>query len=289
MAHVYHEAAFNPHPGKGELTVLFAGHAQTAAQHKVGPQVLDYHLVHTVVSGRGNFRCVHRDYRLERGNSFFIFPGELVTYVSDSSEPWAYRWVGFKGERADEFLSKAGISPDKPVISSDRLRRLTALYYQLEKTLQLAKPGCDMQAGGYLRLLFGEYAQDRMREEVPKEDASVIQQQVEQAIRWLTLQYYQPISIEQMARTLGYHRTHLSKMFKQHTGLSPMQFLLKIRMERAKLLLQGPLTIEQVASSVGFGDALYFSKQFKKYYGRSPSEYRHDQQINPYDCGGSNL
>ncbi|UUZ80048.1 AraC family transcriptional regulator [Paenibacillus sp. P26] len=93
---------------------------------------------------------------------------------------------------------------------------------------------------------------------------------MEQAIRWLTLQYYQPISIEQMAQSLGYHRTHLSKMFKQHTGLSPMNFLLKIRMERAKLLLLEPLTIEQVASSVGFSDPLYFSKQFKKWYGRSP-------------------
>ncbi|WP_302058039.1 hypothetical protein [Paenibacillus sp. MZ04-78.2] len=34
MAHIYHEAAFNPHPGK----VLFADHARSAAQHKVGPQ-----------------------------------------------------------------------------------------------------------------------------------------------------------------------------------------------------------------------------------------------------------
>jgi len=63
-----------------------------------------------------------------------------------------------------------------------------------------------------------------------------------------------------------------------------MNYLLKIRMERAKLLLLEPLTIEQVASSVGFTDALYFSKQFKKWYGRSPSEYRQDNDFNPYDC-----
>ncbi|SCW59589.1 hypothetical protein SAMN04487970_1018103 [Paenibacillus tianmuensis] len=55
MAHVYHEAVFNPHSGKVGLTVLFAVHAQSAAQHKVGPQVLEYHLVHTVVSGQAEF------------------------------------------------------------------------------------------------------------------------------------------------------------------------------------------------------------------------------------------
>ncbi|MNO02539.1 DNA-binding transcriptional regulator AraC [compost metagenome] len=56
-----------------------------------------------------------------------------------------------------------------------------------------------------------------------------------------------------------------------------MQFLLKIRMERARLLLSEPLTVEQVAASVGFPDALYFSKQFKKWYGQAPTDYRHYQ------------
>ncbi|WJH37586.1 helix-turn-helix transcriptional regulator [Paenibacillus sp. CC-CFT747] len=88
-----------------------------------------------------------------------------------------------------------------------------------------------------------------------------------------------------MAQTLGYHRTYLSKIFKQQTGLSPMNFLLKIRMERARLLLEKPLTIEQVASSVGFSDALYFSKQFKKWYGASPSDYRQENQGKlRFDC-----
>ncbi|TVY06688.1 AraC family transcriptional regulator [Paenibacillus cremeus] len=284
MAHVTHFASFNPFPGRGELSVLFSGHAQTKASHLVGPQVLDYHLVHFVVAGKGVFRSRGRDYRLEKGQSFFIFPGELVSYGSDEHEPWAYRWVGFKGARADEYLQQLEISQHQPVTAAKQQRRMAALYHQIERTLQAAKPGTDMQAGAYLRLLFAEYAQDQAGEAVQNEESSIIVQQVEQAIRWLTLQYYQPISIEQMAQSLGYHRTHLSKMFKQHTGMSPMQFLLKIRMERAKLLLQEPLTIEQVASSVGFSDALYFSKQFKKWFGKSPSDYRHDQQFNPYDC-----
>ncbi|CAG7650484.1 AraC family transcriptional regulator [Paenibacillus allorhizosphaerae] len=284
MVHVHHFSAFNPQPDRGELTVLFSGHAQTKPSHKVGPQVLDYHLVHLVMSGKGVFRCLGRDYRLEKGHSFFISPGELVSYASDETEPWSYRWIGFKGSRADEFVQQFGVTPQQPVTVSRHQRRMAALFHRIERTLQTGVAGADMQAGGYLRLLFAEYAQDQAEEDVPNEEASAIGQQVEQAIRWLTLQYYQPISIEQMAQSLGYHRTHLSKMFKQHTGLSPMQYLLKIRMERAKLLLQEPLTVEQVASSVGFVDALYFSKQFKKWFGKSPTDYRHDQGYNPYDC-----
>ncbi|MNC67478.1 Arabinose operon regulatory protein [compost metagenome] len=47
-----------------------------------------------------------------------------------------------------------------------------------------------------------------------------------------------------------------------------------MRMDKAKNLLSGTLTIDQVASSVGFNDALYFSRQFRKFSGMSPSEYR---------------
>ncbi|MFE5319019.1 AraC family transcriptional regulator [Paenibacillus sp. NPDC056579] len=284
MKESYHSVAFNPHPGKGELAVLFSGQAQTKPQHRVGPQVLDYYLVHYVVSGRGTFRCMGTDYHLEKGSSFFIFPGELVSYASDETDPWCYRWIGFKGNQVDQLLSSIGISQHEPVSSTKSPRKMSTLFLQVEQTLKKRLSHCDMQSQGYMRLIMAEYGQDASRDPIATEEASGIQQQVEQAIRWLTLQYHQPISIESMAHSLGYHRTHLSKMFKQHTGMAPMNFLLKIRMERAKILLLESLTIEQVASSVGFSDPLYFSKQFKKWYGRSPSEYRLDQSTNPYDC-----
>lgn len=284
MPHVHFSTALNPNPARGELTILFSGHAQTTPLHKVGPQVLDYHLIHFVLSGQGSFQCRSRDYRLEKGHSFLIYPGELVGYASDEADPWAYRWIGFKGSRADELLQTVGFSAHRPVAAVQDVRRLRTLFHLIEQSLQRGGPEANWQAEGYARLIFAEYAKGHAADRVPEEEASAIQQQVEKAIRWLTLQYYQPISIEQLAQSLGYHRTHLSKMFKQHTGMSPMQYLLKIRMDRAKLLLLEPLTIEQVASSVGFSDALYFSKQFKKWFGTTPSEYRHDQEANPYDC-----
>ncbi|MEK8126509.1 AraC family transcriptional regulator [Paenibacillus filicis] len=287
MPHREYDAAFNPSPAKGELTVLFSGHAQTMPGHRVGPQVLDYYLVHTVVSGQGVFRCRHTDYRLGPGHSFIIFPGELVRYECSDEDPWRYHWAAFKGSHAEELLSACGITRHAPTALSARPRRMHTLYRRLEQSLreegQVRK---ELASGGVLRLILAEYSSASKVGEVRNQEGPIIERQIEQAIRWLTLQYYQPISIEQMAHSLGYHRTHLSKMFKQHTGLSPMQYLLKVRMERAKLLLQESLTVEQVASSIGFTDPLYFSKQFKKTYGQSPSEYRQHLH-NPYNCDGA--
>jgi AraC-like DNA-binding protein len=276
--------AMNPFPGKGELTVLFAGSSQTEPLHQAGPQVLDYYLVHIVISGKGRFRSMAKDYELGKGDHFFIFPGELVSYISDRDDPWNYRWIACKGTHIAQFLSQLGISPHKPIVHTKRSPKTTALFYQVEHILREGHASCDIQAEGYLRLLLGEYAKQALVHAPRQTSISPQQQQMEQAILWLALQYNKPISIEQMAHDLGYHRTYLSKIFKEYTGLAPMHYLLKLRMERAKLLLQEQLTIEQVASSVGFTDALYFSKQFKKWSGSSPSEYRLGKPLSTYDC-----
>jgi AraC-like DNA-binding protein len=276
----------NPAPGKGELAVLFAGREQTQAAHNVGPQVRDYFLVHHVLSGRGTFQCMGRVYELGPGDSFFIFPGELIRYTADGEDPWMYRWVGFRGDKAEELLLSLDITQHRPVAKPARHRRISALFHQIERTLALGEAGCDLRCGGLLRLLLAEYsASGESRADGTSGKRSPIEEQVERTIRWLTVQYSQPISIEDMSRSLGYNRTYLSKMFKQYTGMTPMHFLLKIRMERAKRLLLEPLTVEQVAASVGYTDPLYFSKQFKKWYGRSPTEYRQETDNRAlYDC-----
>ncbi|MEC0249460.1 AraC family transcriptional regulator, partial [Paenibacillus chitinolyticus] len=142
----------------------------------------------------------------------------------------------------------------------------------------------DLQAEGELRLLLARLASHA---DVPRrrgEETDAGRRQIDRAVRWLQLQYAQPVTIEQLAQHMGYHRTYLSKLFRQHTGLTPTQFLLKIRMERAKLLMTEGSTIEQIAYSVGFSDPLYFSKQFKKWFGCTPSEYRVKHGRLAYDC-----
>lgn len=276
--------AVNPEPGKGELTVLFSGKERTLPGHNIGPKVPEEYLVHHVLAGKGTFQSMGKTYTLGPGDSFFIFPGELIRYTADEVDPWTYRWIGFRGDRAEQTLAELDISTFKPVARPDSHRRAAALYRQMEHLLERGEPGCNLRSGGLLRLLLAEYERTG-RSEGAEGRRSVTEQLAERTIRWLGVQYSQPVSIEEMSRSLGYNRTHLSKMFKQHTGMTPMQYLLKIRMERAKLLLREPLTVEQVAASVGFSDALYFSKQFRKWCGLSPTDYKQVADGRTmYDC-----
>ncbi|GGD54228.1 AraC family transcriptional regulator [Paenibacillus nasutitermitis] len=270
----------NTLPAHGELSVLFAGEGKPFPNHRIGPSVHNYYLVHTVISGRGVFEIHGTRYECSKGDTFFIFPDVLFSYIADAHDPWSYRWVAFKGHMAEPLLLTMGITPLNPVIHSDDLRPLRDLYKRMKVTLERAPYPelADLEASGLLRIMFKEYGVCNAGKLTFNSLAIVpdIERQIKQAVRWLSFQYAQQISIEDLSRKLGYHRTHLSKMFKQVTGVSPMQFLLKVRMERARELLVGQhyLSIDQIASSVGYLDALYFSKQFRKTYGLAPSEYR---------------
>jgi AraC-like DNA-binding protein len=276
--HTYFDISINPLHSNPDLSVLFSGEGKPNPQHKMGPAVHDYYLMHTVLSGKGTFEMGQRTYACSTGDTFIIYPGELFSYTADSTTPWHYVWVASNGRSVDSLLSQIGVSPQQAVVSGNDPRTIRHFYRHLRACFtQTSFPQLEeLEAEGWLRLLLRELGRVNTHHISAKPAAETdIQRQIGQAIRYLELQYTQAVSIEHLARSLGYHRTYLCKMFKQSTGLSPMQYLFNIRMERAKqLLMTTAMTIDQVASSVGFNDALYFSKQFHKWSGSAPSVYR---------------
>ncbi|WP_190300253.1 hybrid sensor histidine kinase/response regulator transcription factor [Rufibacter hautae] len=89
-------------------------------------------------------------------------------------------------------------------------------------------------------------------------------------------------SVELMARELGMSRVYLYKKIVALTGQSPMEFIRKIRLERAAQLLEkSQLTVAEVAYAVGFNNPRYFSKYFKEAYHMLPSVYAESKQSHP--------
>jgi two-component system response regulator YesN len=83
------------------------------------------------------------------------------------------------------------------------------------------------------------------------------------------------VSIEGISRSLYMSRKYISEVFRQKTGELLIEYITRIKMERAsRLLEQSNLKTYEVALLMGFKDTEYFSRIFKKYVGISPSEYR---------------
>lgn len=259
------------------ITVLFSGESQTRPGHQIGPRVYDYYLMHHVISGKGIFVCGGKELELKAGDTFLIEPEQLVRYEADPINPWMYRWVAFQGKGVPEALGKTGLSSSRCIVHTEE-NSVPELFSKILHVLQDQKEGAHQKALGYLYVLFGELCESiypkktGMGMRTSSESGRIVQK----AIHYLSTQYAEDISIETMADSLGYNRAYLSRIFKQETGLTPVTFLLKLRIDKARLLLRQrmELTVEQIASSVGFHDPLYFSKQFKRFYNCAPTQYR---------------
>jgi len=102
---------------------------------------------------------------------------------------------------------------------------------------------------------------------------------VKKIINYLNENYERKISLEQIAHNMYLSPVYISKIFKEETGESPINYLIKIRLEKARdiLLASDSGSIKNIANSVGYDDVYHFSKLFKKYYGVAPLYYKRSQ------------
>ncbi|MBD2865110.1 AraC family transcriptional regulator [Paenibacillus oceani] len=98
---------------------------------------------------------------------------------------------------------------------------------------------------------------------------------VQQTIRYLQEHYREPVTMEELAAMFSCSITHLSRLFKRETGVSPIHYLIQIRMKHAEQwLLGGQTGLRDIAAKIGYPDAFYFSRMFKKHTGYSPLQFR---------------
>lgn len=99
------------------------------------------------------------------------------------------------------------------------------------------------------------------------------QQMVNDVKLYIDTHYHEDLSLDQLSEVFFTSPTTLTRRFKEFMGDTPINYLINYRLEKAKNLIQNEreLSIKEVAESVGYEDALYFSKLFKKHYGYSPT------------------
>lgn len=99
---------------------------------------------------------------------------------------------------------------------------------------------------------------------------------VETVKRWIKAHYDQPAELGSLARMVYLTPSYLSKLFKHETGMTITDYLIEVRIKKAKLLLKhsSDMKIHEIGSEVGYPDPAYFNKLFKRMVGITPNEYR---------------
>lgn len=263
-----------------DLGLSFYGFEDCAPGYSFGPAIRDTYILHYIQKGRGRFHYQGQIIELQAGDLFLLKPDELTFYQADSEEPWSYYWLGLTGQKVQDYLSHSQIIDDcylrplYPHMTQAIEKILEKLVYFAEKTRtnQLAQLHIMSQL---YELLFHL---GTISKRTSTDDPSPSQQLYLACKKILDTQYPDPhLSIQQIAKDLSVHRSYLTTLFKSFHDDSPKEYLLKTRMQRAKLLLENSSQpVKIIAYSVGFSDSLYFSKAFKSFFGCTPSQMRNN-------------
>ena len=97
---------------------------------------------------------------------------------------------------------------------------------------------------------------------------------VERALEFINGNLLAQLSLVDVADHLELNADYLARVFRAHTGMAVGAYILTKKMATAKdRMLNSRLSIKEIAASLGYADALYFSRQFRKSEGMSPSDF----------------
>lgn len=261
--------------GSDELSFLFCGRRNCHPGEAVGPAVREHYLMHYCLAGRGVYRAQGISYEIGPGEGFLILPGELSSHQADLEEPWNHIWVGFTGTKSAEYLKCCGLDREHRTYQCAQPQRLEACVEAMIG-FDTAGAGNELLLLGELYTFLGLVAQSTQSQ--VRRSRETGSEYVEIAAEYIRKHFQEDLTVAKLARYVGLNRSYLTTVFQNTVNMSPQQYLMRFRMERAAQMLQeGDLTVGEIARSCGYPDPLTFSKAFKRTMGATPSQYRREK------------
>ncbi|WP_310601824.1 AraC family transcriptional regulator [Anaerosporobacter sp.] len=244
----------------------------------------DFPQISVILSGKGKYLIDDELFEVEAGDILF-FDSKVRHHnvVVNDKEPMVEFFVGFADihfQNMPENSIDFGVYPKIMHMKSHIKREVSKICYDMIAEYQSGQPGTELMVKAYMIQLLIQVVRgltiDVQKTEVEQFENYNRSYVVKRIINYLNENYEQRISLEQIAHNMYLSPVYISKIFKEETGESPINYLIKIRLEKAKELLQvsNSGSIKNVAKQVGYEDVYHFSKLFKKYYGISPMYYK---------------
>lgn len=211
-----------------------------------------------------------KEYEGIPGRWFFIPACTPHSYANDTTKPFSKYWIHFD------------LYPDNSVIFGN----MNIPYYvdvkhpsKIDKLFQriTARSDGDKASDLFykkaaLLSLIGEYIEAASPD---TEMGYSTDDDVSRVVEYVNENIEQNIKLEDLAKVCHLHPTHFIRAFKKKTGETPLYFVQRRKLETAKRLIEETqMPMGEIMNRVGFVDAAQFSKKFKRFYGRSPRDFR---------------
>ncbi|MHB8963859.1 MAG: AraC family transcriptional regulator [Saccharofermentanales bacterium] len=258
-----------------DLDLYYCGLENCVADFTCGPHARYCFLIHYIVKGKGYFIANNIRYELKQGDLFTIYPGDLTYYATYPEDPWSFCWFGFGGKKVVELLLGCGITKNTPVMNLSDEDALYELVQNCVKAIPESGEPIKPALQGYLYLIFSRMQDCHLKAEKTGIKKALFTEHVEKALLIIEYSFFKAATVQDIADYVGLERTYFSKIFRITTGMSPQEYLITYRMEKAAHLIETTrLSFKQIGASVGIPNEYYFSRLFKKTKGVSPKKFR---------------
>lgn len=231
----------------------------------------DYQLLY-IAKGKGHFFFDGKEQIITEGNMILYRPNEVQMYYYYAPDKTEAYWVHFTGRHVESILEFYELPETENVFYTGTSPDYQWMYRQMIQELQLCRANYEELLSLMLRHIFimiNRYIVEG------RKAGSDIQNEIERAAHYFNENYNKPLNIDEYAESRHMSTCWFIRSFKQILKVTPMQYILSLRMANAQSLLEtSEYNISEISEAVGYDNPLYFSRLFHKHIGVSPSEYR---------------
>ena len=271
MAGAVQKGQILPH----QLYVSHIGYFPKALYHYCQrPQGCVDNILFYCVQGKGYYTLDGHTFTLNP-NQYVIVPAtdKPLVYWSDTEDPWSIYWVHFTSDALQAFNRAYHIVPEQGPqyipYNEKGIRIWEEMYENLSRGYS---PENLMNTNLCLYHLIATFVFSQQQNQNSSSPEKAI---IRETIDYMKNNLDKTIRIEDFADLNKYSVSHFSKLFRLTTGMSPIEYFIHLKMQKAcQLLYTEDSRVKQIAALLGYDDPYYFSRLFKKYMNTSPETYR---------------
>ncbi len=259
----------------GELYPSHIGWFPPAHHHYiVRPQGVDQNILIYCTRGRGWFDIDGTRGQLGPDQALLIPKNSPHSYGAADINPWSIHWVHFSGEDSACYTSLLPHRKHVVDVSRSIRKKVEHLFRECYGTFTNGFTNARILFAAQalrhlLALLF--YGNPAFSPGMPTGS----QRSFSSTIEFMRQHLDGTIGLEDMARHSGFSIARFSSLFRAQTGFSPVEYFIRLRIQAAcRLLDTTAMNITEAARQVGYDDAYYFSRIFRKIMGMPPTTYR---------------